>query len=74
MKAMPRKPTQKQIEYWDNALSDHNLGMERGRGGKDPITGDRWLNYRGDTNTLETQESINLMKRLGKRSKGARPD
>jgi len=74
MKGMPRKPTTRQLEFWEKALSDHNLGMERGKGGKDPITDSKWLNYRGDTNSLETQESINLMRRLGKRPKGARPE
>ena len=69
-----RKPTKAQLSFWEGELSKHNLGINRGLGGKDPITGKKWLSHQGDSNSLEIQESINISKRMGKLPKGAGPD
>ena len=69
-----RKPTKTQVDFWESELSKHNLGLDRGLGGKDPITGKKWLSHQGDANALEIQESVNFRKDRGKRPKGVGPD
>lgn len=70
-----KTPTKRQIEYWEKSLADHNLGMERGRGGKNPA-GERWLVCAGDSTNLQGIEEQLIGKKFGRRvrPKGAGPD
>ena len=68
------KPSREEVAYWERALHDHNLGMDRGRSGK--VGGERRLTFVGDSNDLATVESKLVAKKTGRRvrPKGAKPE
>jgi hypothetical protein len=62
-----QKPTKRQQEYWDNVLSEHNLGLDRGRAGKSQENGKRRLNHIGNDRDLEIEISKIITKKLGRK-------
>jgi hypothetical protein len=68
------KPTQVQLDFWDQELSKHNLGVNRGLAGK-TLDGSRRLIHIGDSNDLESAMRQVIDKKSGRvRPKGAGPD
>lgn len=61
-----RKATKRQQDFWEDVLSQHNLGLDRGRAGKSQEDGKRRLNHIGDEQDLEREVRRIINKKIGR--------
>ncbi len=70
---MAEKPTSRQQKHWEDVLAEHNLGLDRGRAGKNKY-GERRLVFVGDGTDLTRIESQELVKKTGRKKPKGRAD